>query len=159
MLFPGGNPFLAYFSLSGAADVLWALLRGRDVVCYQVSACVAPLFSFLLLHFVEQMVLVPMAALDSAEISYLMPLLYDGNSLWSVWRRECTVDYCLLFMSFKILLGLYFFLLSSSNPLTTCPKIFGLKLPATWGILLFIMVVSSIILHSYRYLPTTCLPL
>lgn len=92
-------------------------------------------------------------------VSSLMPLLYDGNSLWSFWRRECTVDYCLLFMTFKILLGLCFFLLSSSNPLTTCPEVFGLKLPATWGILLFIMVVTSIILHSYWYLPTTCLPL
>lgn len=115
------NPFcdstkylLAYFFLSAAADVLRAVLQGRDAVCYQVSGCVAHLFPFLLLLcFVEQMVLIPMVALDTAEVSSLMPLLYLGNSLWYFWRREHTVDYCLLFMIFKILLGLYIFLLCS----------------------------------------------
>lgn len=115
------NPFcdsakylLAYFFFSGAADVLWAVLQGRDAVCYHVSACVALPFPFLLLPgFVEQMVLIPMVALDTAEVSSLMPLLYPGNSLWCFWKREHTVDYCLLFTTFKILLGLYFFLLCS----------------------------------------------
>lgn len=120
MVFLGGNPLkeeilcLPAFSLSGAVDLLWAVLQGRDVVCYQVSVRVAHLFPFpLLLRFVEQMVLIPMVALVAAEVSSLMPLLYHGNSLWSFWRRENTVDYCLLFMTFKILLRLYFFLLCS----------------------------------------------
>lgn len=37
---------LPIFFLSGAADLLWAVLQGRDVVCYQVSACVAHPFPF-----------------------------------------------------------------------------------------------------------------
>jgi len=111
----GGNPLLAFFFfLSGAADLLQAVLQGGDVVCYQVSARVAHPFP-LLLCFVEQMVLIPVVALDAAEVSSLMPLLYRGNSLWSFWRREHTVDHCLLFMTCKILLVLYFFLLISST--------------------------------------------
>lgn len=107
-----------FFPLSGAADLVWAVLQGRDVVRYRVSACVPCPFPFpLLLRFVEQMVWIPMVALDAAEVSSLMPRLYHGNSLWSFWRIEHTVDYCSLFMTFEILLGLYFFLLFSSTSL------------------------------------------
>lgn len=88
-------------------------LQGRDAVCYQVSVCVAHPFPFLLLCFVEQMVLIPIVAPDTAEVSSLMPPLYHGNSLWYFWRREHTVDYYFLFVIFKILLGLYFILLCS----------------------------------------------
>lgn len=155
-----GNPLLPVFLLSGAADLRWAALPGRHAACYRVSVCPAHPFPFpfpLLLRRVEQMVLIPMETLDAAEVSSLMPLLCHGNSLWSFWRREHTADYYLLFMTFKILLGLYFFLLFSST-FQPVPKIFGLKSHLTWEKLLFI-TVSYIILHSYRHLSTTYLPL
>lgn len=134
-------------------------MQCKDVVCHQVSVCVAHPFPFpLLLCFVEQMVLIPVVALHAAEVSSLMPPLYHGNSLWSFWRRKHTVDYCLLFMTFNILLDYNYFCCSLPPPFPTCPKDLWSETPSSLGNIVF-RYCCYIILHSYRHLPSTCLPL
>lgn len=73
-------------------------LQSRDAVCYQVSACVAHPFPFLvLLCFVEQMVLIPMVAPGTAEVSSLMPLLYHGNpcGIFGEENTQLIIIFCL----------------------------------------------------------------
>lgn len=115
--------------------------------------CVARPFPFpLFLCYVEQMVLIPVVVLDAAEVSSLMPLLYHGNSLWSFWRREHTVDYCLLFMTFNILLDCISLCCSLPLPFPTCLKDLWSEPPSSLENIVF-HYCCYISLHSCRHQP------
>lgn len=90
---------------------------------------------------------------DASTVSWKLPVVFLEKSTHS-WLLFFVYDF------WDPIRIIFLFAVLFYLPSQPVPKIFGLKPAATWGTLLFSLLLLIIFfLHSYRHLSPTCLPL